>query len=153
MFKICFSLLAFMNAKSFFLSSLTFQFSFVIFFIKGLLGGMLNCFGWVSKSVFPSQQHLAVVVQLLSHVWLCDPMNCSMPGSSVLHYLPEFAQTRVHWVDDANHLIFCHLLLLSMLNLSQHQGLFQRISSSYQVVRVLELQHQSFQWIFRIDFL
>ena len=70
MFKICFSLIAFMNAKNFFLSSLTFQFSFVIFFIKKLLGGMLSCFGWVSKSVFPSQLHLAVVVQLLSHVRL-----------------------------------------------------------------------------------
>ena len=102
MFKICFSLLAFMNARSFFLSSLTFQFSFDIFFIKELLGGMLNCFGWVSKSVLPSQQHLAVVFQLLSRVWLCDPMNCSTPGFSVLHYLPEFAQTHVH-VESCNH--------------------------------------------------
>ena len=32
------------------------------------------------------------VVQLLSCVWLCDPMDYSMPGSPVLHYLPEFAQ-------------------------------------------------------------
>ena len=31
---------------------------------------------------------------------LCNPMNCSTPGSFVLHYLPEFAQTQVHWVDD-----------------------------------------------------
>ena len=37
-----------------------------------------------------------VVVQLLSHVLLCNPMNCSMPGPSVLHYLPEFAQIHVH---------------------------------------------------------
>ena len=32
---------------------------------------------------------------------LCDPMNCSMPGSSVLHYPPEFAQTHVYLVSDA----------------------------------------------------
>ena len=32
---------------------------------------------------------------------LCDPMDCSTPGLSVLHYLPEFAQTHIHWVDDA----------------------------------------------------
>ena len=32
---------------------------------------------------------------------LCYPMDCSMPGFSVLHYLPEFAQTHVHWVGDA----------------------------------------------------
>ena len=43
----------------------------------------------------------------------------------------------------------------SCLNLSQHQGLFQWVSSLHQVVKVLELQlqHQSFQWIFRVDFL
>ena len=39
-----------------------------------------------------------VVVQLPSHVWLCDPMDCSMSGSPVLHYLLEFAQIHVHWV-------------------------------------------------------
>ena len=32
---------------------------------------------------------------------LCDPMDCSMPGSSILHYLLEFAQIHVHWVSDA----------------------------------------------------
>ena len=32
---------------------------------------------------------------------LCDPMDCSTPGFPVLHYLPEFAQTHVLWVDDA----------------------------------------------------
>ena len=38
-------------------------------------------------------------------------------------------------------------------NLSQHQGLFQWVGSSHLVSKVLELQHQSFQWIFRVDFL
>ena len=43
---------------------------------------------------------------------LCDPMDCNMPGSPVLHYLTEFAQTHVHQVGDAsNHLILCHPLL------------------------------------------
>ena len=32
---------------------------------------------------------------------LCDPMDCSTPGSSVLHCLLEFAQIHVHWVGDA----------------------------------------------------
>ena len=56
---------------------------------------------------------------------LCDPMNCSMPGFSVLHYLPEFAQTHVHWVHDAIQPF--HPLLpssLLALNLSQHQRSF-----------------------------
>ena len=40
-------------------------------------------------------------VQSLSHVWLCDPMDCSMPGFSVLHYFPKFAETHVDWISDA----------------------------------------------------
>ena len=51
----------------------------------------------------------------------------------------------------------CPLLSPSPLsfNLSQHQDLFQWVSSSHQVAKVLELQpqHQSLQWILRIDFL
>ena len=44
---------------------------------------------------------------------LCDPMGCSTWGFPVLHHLPEFAQTSVHWVGDAiQHLIFCHPLFL-----------------------------------------
>ena len=44
---------------------------------------------------------------------LCNPMDCSMPGFPVLHYLPEFAQTHVHWVCDSfKYLTLCHPLLL-----------------------------------------
>ena len=55
------------------------------------------------------------VTQLSLTLW--DPMDCSMPGFPVLHYLLEFAQTHVHWVKDAiNHLILClPLLLLSSI--------------------------------------
>ena len=43
-----------------------------------------------------------VLIQLVSHVWFyAFPMHCSMPGFPVLHYLPEFAQIYVHWVDEA----------------------------------------------------
>ena len=95
-------------------------------------------------------------VQLLSHVRLCDPMDCSTQGFPVQHQLPEFAQTHVHWVSDAiqpSH----HLSSPSppALKLSQNQGLFQWVGSLYQVAKVLEFQfqHQSFQWIFRTHFL
>ena len=93
-------------------------------------------------------------VQSLSRVWLCDPMDCSMPGLPVHHQLPEFTQSHVHCVSDAIQL--SHPLsspCSPALNLSQHQGLFQWVSSSHQVAQVLEfqLQHQSFQWIFRIE--
>ena len=43
---------------------------------------------------------------------LCNPMDCSMPGFPVLHYLPEFAQTHVHCIGFVIHLILCHPLLL-----------------------------------------
>ena len=95
-------------------------------------------------------------VQLLICVWLCDPVDCSMPGFPVHHQLPELAQTHIHRVSDT--IQPSHLLLSPSpaLNLFQHQGFFfQWVSSSHQVAKVLEiqLQHQSFQWIFRTDFL
>ena len=46
------------------------------------------------------------------YLTLCDPMDCSTPGFPVLHHLPEFAQTHVHWVCDDIHLVLCHPLLL-----------------------------------------
>ena len=87
---------------------------------------------------------------------LCNPMDCSMPGLPVHHQLPEFTQTHVHWVGDT--IQPSHPLLSPSsptFNFPQHQGLFQWVSSLHQVVKVLEfqLQHQSFQWIFRTDFL
>ena len=68
----------------------------------------------------------------------------------VLHHLLEFAQTHVHWVGDTIQPSYpLSPPSPSALNLSQHQGLFHWVSSSHQVAKVLELQHQSFQWIFR----
>ena len=91
-------------------------------------------------------------IQSLNRVWLCDAMNASTPGLPVHHQLPEFAQTHVHRVSDA--IQPSHPRSSPSppaLNLSQHQGFFQWISSSHQVAEVLELQHQSFQWTFRTD--
>ena len=85
---------------------------------------------------------------------LCDPMDCSRPGFPVLQYLPEFAQIHVHWVDNATQPSLPLFPPSSpSLNLSQHQGLFQWVTFLHQVAKVLELQHQFFQWIFRVDFL
>ena len=87
---------------------------------------------------------------------LCDPMNDSTPGFPVLHYLPELTQTHFHWVGDAiqpSHPLSS--ISLPALNLSQHQGLLQWVNPLHQVAKILELQlqHQSFQWILRADFL
>ena len=78
-------------------------------------------------------------MQLLSHVWHCNTMGCSIPGSPVLHHLPEFAQTHFYWVGDA--IQPAHPLSSPSppaFNLSQHQGLFQWASSSHQVAEVLK---------------
>ena len=87
---------------------------------------------------------------------LCDPMDFSTPGFPIHYQLLELAQTHVHRVSDA--IQPSHPLSSPSppaLNPSQHLGLFQGVSSSNQVAKVLEfqLQHQSFQWIFRTDFL
>ena len=113
-----------------------------------------SCYICLSQDGIPlSPQNVFCSSVTQSCPTLCDPTDCSMPGFPVLHYLLEFAQT--------------HVIELVMpahprsppsppvLYLSQHQGLLQWVSSSHQVATVLELQlqHQSFQWIFRADFL
>ena len=71
----------------------------------------------------------------------CNPMDCNTPGFPVHHQLPDLAQTRAHWVGDA---IWPSHPLSSpsspAFNLSQHQCLFQWVSSSRQVAKVLEFQ-------------
>ena len=86
---------------------------------------------------------------------LCNPMNHSTPVLPVHHQLLEFTQTHVHWVSDAIQQSHPLSSPSPVFNLSQHQGLFKWVSSSHQVAKVLEfqLQHQSFQWTFRTDFL
>ena len=87
---------------------------------------------------------------------LCYPVNRSTPGLPVHYQSPELPQTDVHWVSDA--IQPSHPLSSPYppaFNLSQHQGLFQWVSFLHQVAKVLEfqLQHQSFQWTPRSDFL
>ena len=95
--------------------------------------------------------HFSSVTQLCST--FCNPMNCSTPGFPVHHQLLEFTQT-LESMMPSNHLIFCSPSP-PIFNLFQQQGLFQWVSSLYQLANLLEfqLQHQSFQWIFRTNFL
>ena len=74
---------------------------------------------------------------------LCNPMNRSTPGLPVHHQLPWSTKTYVHWVGDA--IQPSHPLSSpspSVLNLSQHQGLFQWVNSSHEVAKVLKFQLQ-----------
>ena len=115
--------------------------------------GILYCS--VSKSlrveIYFSSVQFSSVAQ--SCPILCDPMDCSMPGLPVHHQVPDFTQTHVHRFSDA--IQPSHPLSPASpptFNLSQHQGLFQWVNYSHQVAKVLEfqLQHQSFQWIFKL---
>ena len=65
---------------------------------------------------------------------LCDSMDCSMPGLPVHHQLPELTETHVHWVGDAIQPSHPLSSPSPALNLSQHQGLSQWISSSHQLI-------------------
>ena len=81
---------------------------------------------------------VAVVVQSLSHIQLCDSTDCSMPDLPVSHHLPKFAQVHVHCISDA--IQSSHPLMPSSpsaLNLSQHQGTFpknQLFTSNNQII-------------------
>ena len=84
------------------------------------------------------------VIQLC--LTLCDPTDCSTPSFPAFHCLLEFEQTYVHWVSDS--IQPSHPLLspcLPAFNLSQHQSLFQWVSSSHQVARVTWRNYNSTQ--------
>ena len=99
-----------------------------------------------------------VVIQSLScESTLCNPMDCSTPGFPILHHLSEFAQTHVHWVSDAIQPSYPLSYPSPAFNLSQDRFFPQWAGISHQMTRVLglqlQLQHQSYHWIFRVDFL
>ena len=100
-------------------------------------------------------KHSISSVQFLSCVWLWDPMDCTTPGFPVQHQLWELAQMHVQPVGDD--IQPSHSLSSpsppSVFSFSWHQSLFQWVSSLHQVAQGLELQHQSFQWILRANFL
>ena len=103
------------------------------------------------RAVCISIDHIQFNWAAQSCLTLCDPMDCSTPGFPVHRQLPELAQSHVHWVSDAIQPFRPLSSPSPAFNLSQRQGLFKWVSFSHQVAKVLELQlqHQSFQWIFR----
>ena len=130
---------------------------------SGLISFRINCFDLAVQGTLKSllQHHTSkTVTNTFSSVaqsspTLCDPMDCSTPGFLVLQHLLELAQIHVHRVSDAIQAFHPLSSPSPAFSLSQHQGLFQWVSSSHQVAKVLELllQRQSFWWVFRADFL
>ena len=97
---------------------------------------MLTC-SLVLPLVNNSRVQFSSVAQLCPT--LCDPTDCRMPGFPVHHQLPELTKTHIHRVSDA--IQPSHPLLSPSppaISLSQNLGLFQLISSSHQVAKVLE---------------
>ena len=80
-------------------------------------------------------------------------MDCSTPGFPVHHETPGVFSTHVHWIADAIQPSYSLSSPSPAFSVPQHQDLFQWVSSLHQLAKVLELQlqHHSFQWIFRTD--
>ena len=110
----------------------------------------LPCCVWLKSLSF------FLTVQSLSHVQLfVTPWTAACQASLFFTIPPSFFKLMsIMLVMPLSHLILCHPLLL-LFNLPQHRGLFQWVGSFHQVAKVLEfqLQHQSFQWIVKVDFL
>ena len=113
--------------------------------------------GWpLQKEKKMSWPSLCFYLVAKLYLTLCDPMNYSMGGVPVLHYLPEFVQIEVHGETVSHPTILSAVTPSPLaLSLSYYQGLFQWVGSLHQVAKVLvlQLQHQSFPWMFRVDFL
>ena len=103
------------------------------------------CFFVANGYYYLCYSQFSSVTQSCLTLW--DPMNHSMPGLPVHHHLLEFTQTHIHRVSDAIQPSGWHGWIQPLSspsppapNPSQHQGLFQWVSSSHEVARVLEFQ-------------
>ena len=140
-FLTCFSLLLLLQSYVIWLPQRTLPLCLSV--LKGLCSAP-------RERIWPSVQsisHVQFLATLRTGAW---QFSLSITNSQSLLKLMS-----IESVMPSNHLILCHPLLLLPSILSHHQGLFQWVSSSQQVSKVLEfqLQHQSFKWIFSTDFL
>ena len=105
--------------------------------------------------VLPTFVLFLIVVQSLSCVWLFVTPWTEASQASLSFIISQslLKLMSIESVMSSNHLILCFPFSPPALNLFQHWGLFQWVGFSHQVAKVLELQHQSFQWIFKVDFL
>ena len=137
------------NIKTYYLKKKSRHYLYKIDISRGI-----HCIVFKEYTMTQTSVQFSSVTQ--SCLTLCDPMDCSTPGLPVHHQLLELAQTHVHRISDA--IQIPHPLSTPpppAFNPSQCQGFYQWVGSSYQVAKILEfqLQHQSFQWIFRTNIL
>ena len=109
--------------------------------VKSLSRVQLSATPWTAAYQTPPSTGFSRLVQFnsvtQSCLTLCNPMDRSTPGLPVHHKLLEFTQTHVHQVGDTIQASHPLLSPSPAFNLSQHQGLFQGVSSSHQVAKVL----------------
>ena len=109
---------------------------------------------WLTPTCWVNSVQFSSVTQ--SCLTLCNPIDCNMPGLSVHHQLPQFTQSHVHWVSDAiqpSHLLYPLLFLPSFFPSIRVFSNELALHIRWPKVLEFQLQHQSFQWIFRTDFL
>ena len=118
-----------------------------------------NCFLFFLFKVIVVSIFFFLVI-LTSVQFSCSVMSDSLQPHRLQHIMPPCPSPTPGVYSNSSPLSrWCHTAISSpsppSFDLSQHQGLFKWVSSSHQVAKVLEfqLQHQSFQWIFRTDFL
>ena len=120
---------------------------------------------WVSKKSAisgckiktPNQLYFYIAVQSVSHVPVFVTLWTTTCQAS-LSFTISWNLLKLMSIESvmlSNHLILCHPLLLLSPIFPRIRGLFQWVGSSHRVAQVLELQlqRQSFHWIFRVDFL
>ena len=110
-----------------------------------------DCSSFLGSFLFPSAQFSSLTQ---SRMTLCNPVDCSTPSFlSITNSQSLLQLMSIELVRPSNHLIPCRHLLLLLIFPSIK--VFSNVSSLHQVAKVLllQLQHQSFQWIFRTGFL
>ena len=128
--------------------------SMYIFVMKYLLKFCVLFVTWINHYLVDLKEFFQLSsVHSVSCIQICNPMNCSMPGFPVHHQLPGLTQSHDLPVGDDIQPSYPLSSPSLAFNLSQHQGLFQWVGSAHLVAKTLELQQQSFQWIFKVGFL
>ena len=135
-------------------------------FVSKVMSLLFNMLSRFVRAFLPKNKHLLISWlklyqirsdQSLSHVRLFATLwiAAHQASLSITNSRSSLRLTAMESVMPSSHLILCQPPSPLALNLSQHQGLFQWVGSSHQVAKVLDLQlqHQSSQRIFRVDFL
>ena len=105
------------------------------------------------KSIFPLLYCCCCCSVAKQVLILCDTMDCSAPGFTISR--SSLKLMSIESMMPSNHLILCCPLLFPLSIFPSIRVFSNELAVCIKVATVLELQiqHHSFQWIFKIDFL